>query len=401
MVTSVEKQPTVDGTIAPHGGALVNRELAGEAQREAEGRAKNLSRLRLTDREVCDVEMIAVGAMSPLEGFMAERDYVEVVDRMQLSSGLAWSIPICKQVTEEERKQLREGTPVALEDAQTGTLALLRVESIFQLDKKKEARQVFGTEEETHPAVATLYANGPWAIGGRLEVVRRPRVAAFAQYRMTPLETRRAFAERKWKRVVAFQTRNPIHRAHEYIQKCAMEIADGMLLHPLVGETKGDDVPAAVRVRCYEVILEKYYPKDRVLMAVFPAAMRYAGPREAIFHALVRKNYGCTHFIVGRDHAGVSRPDGTPYYGTFDAQRIFDEFGAGEIGITPLFFDHTFYCKTCGEMASVKTCPHDKAHHVSLSGSKVRQMLSEGARPPEEFSRPEVADVLIEAYRKK
>ena len=299
-------------------------------------------------------------------------------------------------MSREEAKGLREGSEVALADEAGNVLAVMALAEQFDYDKRREARNVYRTEDEAHPGVAALYRQGDVLLGGGVRVIDLPPHDDFPPYRLTPAQTRAAFAERGWRTVVGFQTRNPVHRAHEYIQKCALETVDGLLLHPLVGETKGDDIPAGVRMRCYEVLLELYYPADRVLLSVNPAAMRYAGPREAIFHALVRKNYGCTHFIVGRDHAGVGE-----YYGSYDAQRIFSEFAPGELGVTPMMFDNTFFCKRCAGMVSAKTCPHSAEDRVTLSGTQVREMLKGGLAPPPEFSRPEVAEVLIQAMQER
>ncbi|MBA2285364.1 MAG: sulfate adenylyltransferase [Ktedonobacteraceae bacterium] len=382
-----------DTLIAPHGGELIiNR--ANEAERaELQERARTLPKLTVGSRQLADLEMLAIGAYSPLRGFMRRADYLGVVNGMHLANGLPWSIPITLSTNQEQATILEEGAQVALVNAQGELQAVMTLEEKYDYDKQLEASQVYRTTEEAHPGVKHVYQQGDVLLGGPVRVVAlQPQ--AFAQQRYTPAQSRQLFAERGWKRVVGFQTRNPVHRAHEYIQKCALETVDGLFLHPLVGDTKGDDIPAAVRMRCYEVLLENYYPADRVILGVLPAAMRYAGPREAIFHALMRKNYGCSHFIVGRDHAGVGN-----YYGTYDAQHIFAEFDAAKLGITPMFFDHTFFCRVCDAMASSKTCPHAADQHVTLSGTKVRQMLQAGEIPPREFSRPEVARVLIEAMR--
>jgi sulfate adenylyltransferase len=392
-------------TILPHGGKLVNRVLAGAARDAALKEAAGLEKLTLNARELSDVEMIATGVYSPVEGFMGRETFESVVEASHLPASFGrapgggawpWTIPVTIAVKHENAARFAPGRTVALVDPSKATIiGTFAIDDQFEPDKKREAERVYRTTDSAHPGVAAVQQMGPTYLGGKITVLNRPVLSTFAAYRRDPIDTRREFAERGWKRVVAFQTRNPVHRAHEYIQKCALEIVDGLMLHPLVGETKSDDIPADVRMRCYEVLLENYYPKDRVLLRVLPAAMRYAGPREAIFHAIMRKNYGCTHFIVGRDHAGVGN-----YYGTYDAQKIFDEFDPAAIGITPLFFDHTFFCSSCGAMASTKTCPHPADQHMTLSGTRVREMLGRGEIPPVQFTRPEVAEVLIASYRK-
>jgi len=382
-----------NGLIAPHGGELILN-IVGEAERaEWQDRAKSLPWVVVGSRQLADLEMLAIGTYSPLTGFMTQSDYVSVVQDMHLSNGLPWSLPITLSVTSEQASNLREGSQIALVDAEGALQAVMLLLEKYRYDRRLEASKVYRTLDDGHPGVKVVYQQGDVLLGGPVRVVALQN-QTFAQYRYTPTQSRKLFAERGWKRIVAFQTRNPVHRAHEYIQKCALETVDGLYLHPLVGDTKGDDIPADVRMRCYEVLLENYYPADRVVLGVLPAAMRYAGPREAIFHALMRKNYGCSHFIVGRDHAGVGN-----YYGTYDAHYIFAEFDPVKLGITPMFFDHTFFCRACDAMASSKTCPHGSGQHVTLSGTKVRHMLQAGEIPPREFSRPEVAHVLIEAMR--
>ena len=382
-------------TIAPHGGTLVDLLVPGEQRDRARTEADHLPKLVVSERELSDLEMLAVGALSPLTGFVGEADYLSVLDTMHLSNGLAWSIPVTLSLTDEDVKRIGAGTSVALLPAEGAPpLAIVDLTEVFKRDREKEALAVFGTEDLEHPGVRALQEAGDFCLAGPVRALTLPEHDDFVRYRLTPAQTRAEFADRGWRTVVGFQTRNPIHRAHEYIQKCALEMVDGLLVHPLVGATKGDDVPADVRMRCYEALFEGYYPKDRAMVSVFPAAMRYAGPKEAIWHAICRKNYGCTHFIVGRDHAGVGS-----YYGTYDAQRIFDSFEPGELGITPLMFEHSFWCNACEGMASPKTCPHGEDTRVSLSGTKVREMLRAGERPPIEFSRPEVAEILIDAMR--
>jgi sulfate adenylyltransferase len=377
--------------IRPHGGKLVNREVTGVERKRLIESAAGMPALRLGAREISDLEMIATGAYSPLEGFLDRSDYSAVCSNMRLANGVAWSIPVTLPLADEQASCIRQFEDVALYQ-DDHLLGILHLADKYQYDKSREAELIYRTTDQAHPGVSTLYNQGDWLLGGKISLVNRSLDLAFPKYRLDPSETRALFRERGWRRVVGFQTRNPVHRAHEYIQKCALEIADGLLLHPLVGETKSDDVPADVRMLSYEAILAGYYPASRTILSIMPAAMRYAGPREAVFHALIRKNYGCSHFIVGRDHAGVGN-----YYGTYDAHHIFDEFEPEELGITPLFFDHTFYCRTCAAMASSKTCPHETSAHVTLSGTKVRELLSAGQLPPVEFSRPEVAQVLIDA----
>jgi sulfate adenylyltransferase len=380
--------------IKPHGGFLINREVSeGERERLLE-KAPGFSAIQLNAREISDLELIANGAFSPLEGFLTKADYLSVIENMRLANGTVWPIPVVLSVNSEEADRLTEGEDVALYQGEH-LLGILHLSEKYTYHKEREAELVYRTREEAHPGVKALYEQGEWLLGGKITLLNHPQDLAFIEHRQTPAETRELFQQKGWRRIVAFQTRNPVHRAHEYIQKCALEITDGLLLHPIVGETKSDDVPAEVRLKSYQVILRHYYPQERTILSVLPAAMRYAGPREAIFHAIIRKNYGCSHFIVGRDHAGVGN-----YYGTYDAHYIFDNFEPWELGITPLFFDHTFYCRACDSMASSKTCPHQTDHHVTLSGTRVRELLSTGNLPPVEFSRPEVAHVLISAYQK-
>ncbi|MBN8595351.1 MAG: sulfate adenylyltransferase [Anaerolineae bacterium] len=382
--------PSFVAPITPHGGKLINQlRIEGPAAAALYERALVAPLVQISEVILSDLELIAIGVVSPLTGFMDRSAYQSVLEHMHLPDGLPWTIPITLPVSADVVNRLRVGQDVALADPAGRIVGLLELSDIFRYDKTAEAEAVYRTTDDKHPGVARLYAQGDHYLAGNVWMLVEP-VASFPDLAYTPLQTRELFSQRGWRQIVAFQTRNPIHRAHEYLQKCALEMVDGLLLHPLVGETKGDDIPADVRVESYRAVLEHYYPASRVLLAAFPAAMRYAGPREAVFHAICRKNYGCTHFIVGRDHAGVGN-----YYGTYDAQLIFREFDPELIGITPLMFEHAFHCHACGQVVTAKTCPHDSTQWLHLSGTQVRQKLLAGELLPLEFTRPEVSRILM------
>ena len=373
---------------------LVNRIATPEQKAEFLDKADSLPRIQLDKRATSDLEMIAIGGFSPLQGFLEQADYESVVENMRLANGQPWSIPVTLSVNEEVAASLKEGSLIRLDDPTGRMVGVLELTQKYRYDKTREAVKVYRTDEDKHPGVKVVYEQGEVNLAGPVWLLQRDDHALFPAYQIDPAVSRAMFQERGWKTVVGFQTRNPIHRAHEYIIKCALETVDGLFLHPLVGATKSDDIPADVRMRCYELMMEHYFPNDRVILAINPSAMRYAGPREAIFHALIRRNYGCTHFIVGRDHAGVG-----DYYGTYDAQHIFDEFQPGELGITPMKFEHAFYCTRTQSMATAKTSPSTKEERIHLSGTKVRQMLRNGELPPPQFSRPEVAAELVKAMQ--
>ncbi len=380
--------------IAPHGGELINRLATPDEKQDFLAQADSLPKVQLDQRATSDLVMIAIGGFSPISGFMGQNDYLGVVKEMRLASGVPWSVPVTLSVTPEVAEPLNIGSLIRLDNSDGEFIGILQLTEKYSYDKKLEAEKVYRTEEDKHPGVKVVYEQGDINLAGPVWLLERSEHPQFPDYQIDPAASRAIFQEKGWRTVVGFQTRNPIHRAHEYIIKCALEIVDGLFLHPLVGATKSDDIPADVRMRCYEIMMENYFPQDRVVLAINPSAMRYAGPREAIFHALIRKNYGCTHFIVGRDHAGVG-----DYYGTYDAQEIFGEFTSEELGIMPLKFEHAFYCTRTEQMATAKTSPATKEERIHLSGTKVRAMLREGKTPPPQFSRPKVAAELARAMK--
>ncbi|RWR15268.1 sulfate adenylyltransferase [Siminovitchia fortis] len=392
MSVTIQKE---ESSILPHGGDLIQRELVG-LQREAYlKKADSLKSLKLDAWGLSDLELIGIGGFSPLNGFMGQKDYIRVIEEMRLADGTLWSIPITLHVSGEEADEYEIGTDIALTGEDDIVYGVLHLQEKYSYDKEKEARLVFGTVDTAHPGVNKIYEKGEVYLAGPIYLLNRPNHTPFEEFYLTPRETRNMFAHLGWKTIVGFQTRNPVHRSHEYIQKCALESVDGLLLNPLVGETKADDIPAEIRMESYQVVLQHYFPTDRAKLVIYPAAMRYGGPREAILHAIVRKNYGCTHFIVGRDHAGVG-----DYYGTYEAQELISQFEE-ELGIQIFKFENAFYCTKCENMATAKTCPHDEEFRVLLSGTKVREKLRNGEDLPKEFSRPEVAAVLVKGLKQK
>jgi len=386
----------MNNLVPPHGGQLRPLLLEKEAREHEIEKARTLPKLRMSSRETSDLIMLGIGAFSPLDGFMRQEDYIRVVETMHLAEGSLWPIPITLSINKNQAESISINDEIALVDDESDELmGTMKVEEKYGYDKKHEAKHVFRTDDEAHPGVAKIYAQSDTYLAGPVKVLSEGEYPdRFRAYYARPIETRAIFAQMGWHSVAGFQTRNPIHRSHEFVTKIALEVSDGILIHPLVGKLKADDIPADIRMKCYEVLLENYYPKDRVVCRVYPMEMRYGGPREAVLHAIFRQNFGCSHLIIGRDHAGVGN-----YYGPFDAQKIFDEIGDDELAIKPLNIDWTFWCYKCEGMASMKTCPHGKEDRLLISGTKLREMLASGERPAKEFSRPEVIDILMDYYK--
>ena len=382
-------------SVLPHGGKLINRYADPSRVDELLDKCGRLKTWLPTERELSDLEMIASGAYSPLTGFMNRSDFRAVLDTMRLSKGLIWPLPVTLAVSQSFGASLRSGEEIALLDETHRPVAIMTVSDVFDYNPMEYAHKAFKTTDQSHPGVAVLYAAGPKMVGGEVALLRRREHKDFNHYRLDPEETRQVFESRKWRTVAGFQTQSPIHRDHEYIQKCALESVDGLFIHPTLGVAGGEPT-LEVRVRCYEALMDNYFPKDRVALSLNPAAERYAGPREALLHALVGKNFGCTHFIIGRDHAGFGST-----YGPFEANDLFLQFDPKELGITPLFFDNAFYCKACGGMATVKTCCHTDVARLTFTAAMVRDLLQKGKPLPQEYTRPEIGVILMEAFREK
>ena len=383
--------------VNPHGGGeLKPLLLEGEALEAEKARAQSLPQIRISSREAGDLIMMGIGGFTPLEGFMTHADWQGVCDGMKMANGLFWPIPITLSTDLDTSNSIKEGQDVALYDAERDEiLATMKVTEKYTIDKAHECMMVYKTTDEDHPGVKMVKAQGEINLAGPVKVLS---LGGFPEKSgdqfMTPAETRAEFQKRGWSTIAAFQTRNPMHRSHEYLAKIAVEICDGLLIHSLLGKLKPGDIPAEVRSDAIGSLIDNYFVKNTVMQAGYPLDMRYAGPREALLHALFRQNYGCSHLIVGRDHAGVG-----DYYGPFDAHHIFDQIPKDALETKPLKIDWTFWCYKCGGMASMKTCPHEAADRLLLSGTKLRKMLSEGEDPPAEFSRPEVVSILQEYYR--
>lgn len=383
--------------IEPHGGgSLAPRMLAGEALRAERARAASLPKVALSSREKGDLIMLGIGGFTPLEGFMGFEDWRGVCDDMRTAGGLFWPIPITLSTGADTAGGLREGEDVALIDAEhDAVMATMTVREKYAIDKTHECIEVFRTTDGDHPGVAMVMRQGEVNLAGPVNVLSAGEYPSkYPNLFLTPAQTRELFEAKGWSTVAAFQTRNPMHRSHEYLAKIAIEVCDGVLVHSLLGRVKSGDIPAEVRARAIEALIENYFVQHTVVQAGYPLDMRYAGPREALLHAVFRQNYGCSHLIVGRDHAGVG-----DYYGPFDAHRIFDDIPQGCIKTRPLKIDWTFWCNACAGMASMKTCPHTHEDRVLLSGSRLRKMLADDEPVPENFSRPEVLAILAEYYK--